>query len=229
MQTLPKSVLGLVLLAALGLPAARECWAQTAIYTTRSDFQAALGPWTTSAYTETFTGGTAPPNPSPSNSFSGGSFSYTITAQATAQTGDPGRDRCSATARPSAREINSDNLIITFSSDVYAVGGDFYAVDANSNVIPGQQVIVELADGTIDNFTTGADVSDASAFRGYISQTPIVSLAVLPPEPTTPGYAVVDNLMVAAPEPSSTAALGLGALGVAGLIFAARRRRNPPR
>ncbi len=123
---------------------------------------------------------------------------------------------------------SGQSLTIAFTgAPVTAVGGNIYGSDINGIYTPGA-ITMQLANG--DSITL-PDPTPTS-FAGFITSSPIVSLAIFP-ENFDPGYwATLDNLIVgvsavpAVPEPST---MTIGAVcGLAMLAFAfARSRRRP--
>lgn len=155
------------------------------VYTDRAAFVAAIG---AGFYEEPFTGvPTGAVNaPLP---FTGGGFSYSIFTQTGAASGlwpDPG---IISTADA------SDQIVITFTTPVNAVGGNFWAT--NISVQPtGTPVVITLSDGTVETVT----VSAANTFRGFTTSAPITSLTIDAPE-AVPGaspffWSTLDNLIV---------------------------------
>ena len=110
-----------------------------------------------------------------------------------------------------------ENLVFTFATGVYAVGGNFFSRDASFNVIPAL-VGIFFEDGS----SSMQYVSSTSGFSGFISnQLAITSLTVsVYPDPAGVNFAAVDNLYFGIPVPAPSA---LGLLGLAGLV--GRRRR----
>lgn len=156
-----------------------------AVYTDRTAFLAAIG---ATFYEEAFTGipTGAVNSPLP---FSGSGYSYTVYTQAGAASGlynDPGIISTDQAA---------DQIVITFTTPVNAVGGNFWATDIS--VAPtGTPVVVTLSDGTVETVT----VSGSSTFRGFTTSAPITSLTIDAPE-ATPGsppyyWSTLDNLIV---------------------------------
>lgn len=175
--------------------------ASPVVYNTSLTFLAHVLP---GAYTETFDGlaGT-PPGAAP---FSGGAFSYTISAPSdTYATGD-----FLSTSLP------GEALTINFTSgNVRAIGANFFATNINPDF---QSVLVSLrlSDGTVEAFTPA---SYGDSYRGFIFDSAITSMTVSASGRSL--YATLDNLTVGTvPEPASLALVGLA---FAGLGLARRR------
>lgn len=177
----------------------------TDVYTDEGTFVGVLAP---GYYFEDFAGvptGAA----GPILSFSGGGFSYDITAVGAGTNNlfnDPG-----IVSTDSAL----DALVITFTSgNVRAVGGLMFATDISFNPIPADMTIT-LSDGTVANYvSTGAD------FRGFVSDVNITSLTIDASDIPANAWSTLDYLYVGTiPAPSAMALLGLGG------IAASRRRR----
>lgn len=156
-----------------------------AVYTDRAAFVAAIG---AGFYEEPFTGVPTGPVNSPLT-FSQGGYSYSIYTQAGAVSGlypDPGIISTNNSA---------DQIVVTFTTPVNAVGGNFWAT--NVSVAPtGTPIVVTLSDGTVETVT----VTAANTFRGFTTSAPITSLTIDAPE-ATPGvapfyWATLDNLIV---------------------------------
>ncbi|HUD41558.1 MAG TPA: GEVED domain-containing protein [Dokdonella sp.] len=156
-----------------------------AVYTDRTAFLAAIG---ATFYEEAFTSIPTGPVNSPMP-FSGSGYSYTVFTQAGAVSGlynDPGIV---------STDNAGDQIVITFTTPVNAVGGNFWATDVS--VAPtGTPVVVTLSDGTVETVT----VTGASTFRGFTTSAPITSLTIDAPE-AVPGsapffWSTLDNLIV---------------------------------
>ncbi len=175
--------------------------ASTITYNSSAAFLARVLP---GFYTETFTGLAVPP--AGPLGFSGGAFSYSVSAP---------QDLFSAGAFLETSQIN-EALTITFNGgNVRAVGGNFFAVDLNDD-FQSMAVTVSLGDGTVETFTAA---SMANSYRGFTSDFAINSLVISGPGASR--YAAIDNLTVGTvPEPTSWALVGLA---LSGLIVARRR------
>lgn len=191
-----------VALAALSAAAA----AAPTIYSSSSAFMSHVLP---GAYTETFDGmGVPPAGPV---GFSGGPFSYTISAP---------NDTYADGSIFEANQILDDLTINFTSGNVHAVGANFFGVDYQS-VFQSIMVTLTLGDGTTESFLP-TSVDDT--YRGFTSDELITSLTihVRGPGQDQSYYAALDNLTVGTiPEPASLALAGLALAGVA----ATRRRR----
>jgi len=183
-----------------------SAFADTTVYTSSSSFLADAG---ASIYTETFDG--LDETPEGPMGFSSGAFSYDISA--------PGYTYASGDFLGTS--LPNEALTISFlSGNVYAVGGNFFAVNL-SDAFQSVQISLSLSDGTTVSFTP---TSQSDSFRGFVSDTAITSLTIGAPGVSL--YGSVDNLTVgigaaAVPEPASWA---LAALGLVGVAAAVRRR-----
>jgi len=124
----------------------------------------------------------------------------------------------------------ADDLVMTFSTNVYAVGGWFMAAENNLTASTFTATIVDAAGNTnifTNNTTTNntPSVNYNNTFRGWIYDTNIVSLT-LSTDPDNVGFPTAANYMTLAvvPEPSTYALLALSAAGLAGYVI--RRRRS---
>lgn len=92
-------------------------------------------------------------------------------------------------------DLAVDQIVITFTTPVTAVGGNFWATDVNLEPT-STSITLELSDGT----THTVDVTSADTFRGFTSATPITSLIIDAPEasPNNPPFhwATMTNLIV---------------------------------
>ena len=115
---------------------------------------------------------------------------------------------------------NSPEALLTFnlSPSVQGVAGNFFATDANFNVLPAI-IGVQLADGSayVGYAATAADFVGFYSTGAAISS---ISVSVAGNLPAGTNFATVDNLYFAVPAPGAIALLG-----VAGLVSGARKRR----
>ncbi len=115
----------------------------------------------------------------------------------------------------------ADELVFSFSTNVYAVGGWF--LSAESFVAPGSFTATIVSSGNITNIFTNNTTTYANSFLGWIFNTNIISLT-LSTDPSNVGFpTAADSITVAVPEPSTYALLGLAAAGLAGYVI---RRRH---
>lgn len=157
----------------------------------------------------------------PSGAFANTSFSdngYTMTASSSS-----GLYGETFIQNPAIRFLSvggaaADELVMTFSVNVYAVGGWFFSAEAGIN--PGSFVATVVdSDGNIDSFSNPT-TNYADSFLGWIYDNPITSLT-LSTDPQNLGFpTAADQIIVAVPEPSACVLLGLA---VACCII--RRRR----
>ena len=192
-----------LVLSVLALAASAAASAQTTTYVSSATFFANVAP---GAYTEGF----ADPffSGDPSASFSGGLFSYTVSAPG----GLYGNGVLIGTNLP------TEALTITFSgAPVTALGGNFWATNI-SDVFQPVPVTLTLSDGTVTTFTPSSET--VGSFRGFTSAVPILSLQIT----STAGvYAGMDNFTVGSvvPEPGTWLLMGLG---VGALLLRQSRR-----
>lgn len=127
----------------------------------------------------------------------------------------------------------ADELVMTFSTNVYAVGGWFMAAEDNLRASAFTATIVDAAGNTnifTNNTTTNnsAAVNYDNTFRGWLFDTNIVSMTLstdgAPPLGNQGFPTAANQITLAVPEPSTYALLGLAAAGLAG--YAIRRRRS---
>ena len=187
--------------AAVALAAASVASAQTVTYTTSGPFLAAVAP---GSYTEGFSDFSF--SGEPSADFSGGGFSYTVSAPS----GLYGNGTLIGTNLP------AEALTITFTgAPVTAVGGNFWSTNI-SDVFQAVPVTLTLSDGTTSTFTPTSET--VGSFRGFTSTMPISSLVI---SSTAAVYAGMGNLTVGAvPEPGTWLLMGLG---LGGMLLARRR------
>lgn len=86
-------------------------------------------------------------------------------------------------------------IVVTFTGgEVTAVGGDFWATDADEVPIP-MSVTVALSDGTSETFAA----SDRTEFRGFTTTAPIASVTIESEDSSSPAilsWTAMDNLIV---------------------------------
>lgn len=123
----------------------------------------------------------------------------------------------------------ADDLVMTFSTNVFALGGWFMAAENNLVASSFTATIVDAAGNTnvfTNNTTTSGSPSANydNTFLGWLFDTNIVSMT-LSTDPQNLGFPTAANqITVAVPEPSTYALLGLAAAGLAGYVI--RRRRS---
>jgi hypothetical protein len=117
----------------------------------------------------------------------------------------------------------TDDLVMTFSANVYALGGWFLAT-TSSNVIASSFTATIVDGAGVTNTFTNNTTTYANSFRGWVFDTNIVSMT-LSTDPDNTGYpTAADRMILAVPEPSTYALLALSAAGLAGYVI--RRRRS---
>lgn len=130
------------------------------------------------------------------------------------------------TVDPSIRFLSvggaaADDLFLTFSTNVYAIGGWF--LSAESTVNPGSFTATIVDGAGVTNIFTNNTTTYANSFLGWIFDTNVASLT-LSTDPQNLGFpTAADKITLAVPEPSTYALLGLAAAGLAGYVI--RRRR----
>jgi hypothetical protein len=99
-----------------------------------------------------------------------------------------------------------------FSGGVHAFGGNFFNTDYDGIPMDGNVVLTAI-DGTALTFTL--EGATRSSFLGFVSSTPLSSVVL--GTDGNPDWATADNVVLAVPEPATSAMLlaGIGLLGVA--------------
>jgi len=115
--------------------------------------------------------------------------------------------------------VQSDNVTVTFTTPVYAVGAEFYLTDINGNGVAGTTSIL-FSGGTTGNIPSTMS-GPPYGFFGVTSTTPITSLVI---NANLSGFVNMANLYTSAspvPEPATGLILLAGITGLA-----CARRRN---
>ena len=184
-------------------------------YSNSTDFLSAIS---SSNYTETFSA--IPSGPFFNTSFSSNGF--TINAgSASGLWGDTLAGSAPAIRLLSVGGATTEELLFTFSTNVFAVGG--YFLSAEDTVRPGSFTATVVAAGNITNVFTNDTTTFANSYRGWVFDTHITSLT-LSTDPGNVGFPSAAEITVAVPEPSTYALLGLAAAGLTGFML--RRRRK---
>ncbi len=184
-------------------------------YSNSTDFFNAIS---SSNYTETF-------STIPSGNFANTSFSsngFTMNASSVSGLwGDTLAGSAPAIRLLSVGGAAADELLFTFSPNVFAVGG--YFLSAEDTVRPGPFTATVVAAGNITNVFTNDTTTFANSYMGWIFDTNILSLT-LSTDTENLGFPSAAEMTVAVPEPSTYALLGLAAVGLTGYML--RRRRD---
>jgi len=206
---------GLCLLA-LGSPSQA-----TQTYSSQAAFLANVQP---GFYMETFEGFGSGLQEFPNGTaFSGNGFTFTASSNPQSFKEILINHGTNTTVYMSTSAEDAQPLTLTFSSNVTAVGGNFYRTDLGFDATLGT-VSVTLADGTHVNLssTTGPPFPFVGFTAGGFN--PIVSLTM-----STLDFNTIDNIIIgqetaagAAPEPSALALLLPGVAGIAAIV---RRKR----
>jgi hypothetical protein len=122
---------------------------------------------------------------------------------------------------------NSDNLLASLGSGIFAAGGNFYLTDINGTVqpFPGQTISAFATNGIDPNSSLSATTNSTSNFFGWISTTPL-TVVVSTSGGTNPNrWNTIDNFIVATAP--STPVPGPPALaGILGALAWSRRLRS---
>jgi hypothetical protein len=216
----------LTLLAAVTITCAiaLNAGAQTNTYTNSSSFFSAIS---ASNYTETFNGIAGGNVVTTPTNFSGNGFSFTATTtnggldnRLYGLTNGGGDDRWITLLYPQF------GLVFTnFSLNVSAIGGNFFATDADGFYTNTPiNVRILLSDSSI--FSTNYTPSGATSFLGVTFSTNVsISSLAISNINTPPQFPTANNLTIGVvPEPSTYALLGMAAAGLAGYVLRRRRR-----
>lgn len=205
-----------IVLVTLLVAAATQAQAQFATFSNSTNFFNAIS---SSNYTQSFSNIPTAGSTFPNTNFTGNGF--TINASSAG-----GLYAETYSVDPTIRFLSvggaaADELVFSFSTNVYAVGGWF--LSAENIVRPGSFTATIVSGGNITNVFTNDTTTYANSFLGWIFDTNIISLT-LSTDPNNAGFpTAADSITVAVPEPSTYALLGLAAAGLA--VYAIRRRR----
>ncbi|MEL6796049.1 MAG: hypothetical protein AAFO89_04420 [Planctomycetota bacterium] len=203
-----KTVFVLASACAIAAPSAAST---TAVFTDLASFQAVLdGPFLSEDFSGNTFAGTE-------DFFSGNGFSATASTIDSEVDGDGINDGLFNDVGLLSTANATDALVLTFSANTTAIGGDFISTDID--FFPSDATVtVTLGDGTVENL--GA----FGGFVGFVNLSGITSVTIDALGTDSfglPAFAAAESLIVGAaiPAPASAALLGLGGLA------AARRRR----
>lgn len=186
------------------------------IFTSQAAFDAQLA----SSFSEDFSGNTFGGT---ENTWSGNGFTINASAIASPADGPGGTQTLFNDVGLLSLNSAVDALVLTFSSNVQAVGGNFLASDINFAPIPGLTLTFETNGGQTFTQTT----TTGSEFVGFADASGISSITIDAPNGFDPFLGPINNWPAAdfvtvgtlVPAPGAAALLGLGGLA------AARRRR----
>jgi len=123
---------------------------------------------------------------------------------------------------------NSDNLLASLGSGIFAAGGNFYLTNINGifQPFPGQTISAFATNGIDPNSSLSATTNSTSNFFGWISTTPLTTVVVSTSGGFSPSrYNTIDNFIVATAP--STPVPGPPALaGILGALAWSRRLRS---
>jgi hypothetical protein len=112
----------------------------------------------------------------------------------------------------------TDQLRIGNAGGFFALGADWFLGDIDDNHLAGS-VILTFSDNSTFTITS---TSQANSFRGFISDSPLTSVRVAAADPANvQGWATIDNIATAVPEPSALLVAGIAGIGAMGI-----RRRS---
>lgn len=207
---------------------------QPTIYTNSSGFLSAIAskPSFTTNFVSMGLVGQLLPITNPTN-YSANSFSYTVTAPVTYDTGLYGINGAGTTNNgqiPSGSWLQASENVdaLTFTNFSYTglqpgvsgIGGYWFRTDINGDFVSGAlvNVVVDYTSGSYTNSFSPVTLSDS--FFGILGVADITSVRITGADGN---YSTAANV-TAVPEPSTYALLGLAAAGMAGHVL--RRRRN---
>lgn len=196
-------------LAALLVPAASG---NIVVYTDRADFLAALAP---GYYEETFDGLSQGGLSSP-QAFSGGGFSYDVSAPFSLWSGTIGGDRFLA-VQSASDPLNFSN----FGGAPHAFGGYFFFADNAGGIHPDGAGSITVTNGVDPVLVVDVPApTAATTFFGFIGTAPLTSVSFVRTTDVGTGWASVNDIIAgnsaAIPEPGTVSMMvvGLGALGL---------------
>lgn len=185
------------LLAVLGVGLTAPADAAITIFTNKADFLAAVSNPGVDTYDDLAVAETA----SPLNRTAG---AYSYVANTSGGPFFPGSLGAGDIFLANNNNL-SDIILITFSADVKAVGGEFFGSDLFGEFLSVPEISLRIdADGVEQTITIDNPV--ATSFRGFTAQTSIASITILPPAPSALNdnpFASVNNLILAEAAPPS--------------------------
>lgn len=163
----------------------------------------------------------------------GSSYTYTsngYTATFQAEIYTPGDDDVWSAPGEITTDGDDEVLLVTFSPNVTAVGGDFFISDVNGNFLSNYDVWVSLQDSSSNLIygDTYVPLTDPQ-FRGYTSTTPINSMLIFPtanigywPTISSLYFGSAGTPAISTPLPASI----FGGIGLIALLAGTRRFRS---
>lgn len=213
------------ILWAVGLSALACSQAMAASVTTYTDATSFTSNVSSYAYDD-FSNFTVPGDLGSSYTYSSNGFTATFQAEEFT----PGDDDVWSASGEISTDGDDEVLLVTFSPNVTAVGGDFFISDSSGGFLSNYDVWATIEDSS-SNFIYGdtyVPLTDPQ-FRGYTSSTPINSLLIFPtagigywPTISSLYFGTAGAPVIATPLPASL----FGGLGLIALLAGTRRFRR---